>query len=77
MGTKGSVLDDEWHHVAGIVDASTMQLYLDGRLESASAVSGSPVNNNDPLYMGKCDAASGRNFKGLVDEVAIFNRAWP
>ena len=77
VGTQGSVLDDEWHHVAGIVDTSTMQLYLDGRLESASAFSGSPLNNNDPLYMGKCDAASGRNFKGLVDEVAIFNRAWP
>jgi hypothetical protein len=54
-----------------------MKVYLDGNLKGSAGFGGSPVHNADPLYIGRCGFVAGRNFKGLVDEVAIFNRAVP
>jgi hypothetical protein len=67
---------DEWHHWAGAYDASTNQkkLYRDGNLVASDTASD---------YLGSGDVtigvtswkSSGDYFNGLIDEVAIYNRA--
>ncbi len=66
--------DDQWHHIAFVRDAGTINLYLDGVLESSAAdvVTGVTANSSD-LFLGNRGGAS--NFlAGLLDEIAIFGR---
>ena len=69
-----------FHHVAGVYDdsAKTMKVYLDGALDGTATftTTGSPQTNNQNVRIGKRNAFSaGTQFKGLIDEVEIFNRA--
>ena len=69
-----------FHHVAGVYDdsAKTMKVYLDGALDGTATftTTGSPQTNNQNVRIGKRNAFSaGTEFKGLIDEVEIFNRA--
>lgn len=70
-----------WQHVCAVYDQSAgiMRLYINGVL----GVSGTPrttlFNTTDPVTIGarKANSTSGYtlNFDGLIDEVAIYNRA--
>ena len=75
----------EWHHVAGTYDGANMQLYIDGlpwgqprfqanRLSPMLAHSFVAIGSEDGRTT--CWSCMNRRyFKGLIDEVAIFNRA--
>lgn len=70
-----------WHHAAVTYDGSTWRLYLDGNLEIASPVSGSPTPRFDSIQhagigtaMTSTGAAAGF-FAGIQDEVRIWNYA--
>ena len=79
-----SVLDGNWHHLAGVVDGTLMQLYVDGRLEGSMLASA-------PLETGGCEVTIGSSYyhigsectsvvreswvNGSVDEVLLFSRA--
>jgi len=75
----------EWHHVAGTYDGSKVQLYLDGKPSGNSApFTGTiaPMAPGSYISMGSEEgmtsrqaAVAGRYFKGLIDNVAIYNRA--
>lgn len=72
--------DGQWHHVAGVFNGSTIQLYVDG-VANGSACSWSGSNNNFTnagiqSWTGN-DIADATNaaFNGGVDEVRIYNRA--
>jgi hypothetical protein len=61
-----------WNHVAGVYDGTQTHLYFNGVLkDSENAVS--PNNNSVNLFIGK--QLKGAFFKGLVDEVRIWNHA--
>jgi hypothetical protein len=63
-----------WHHVAGVLDARGMLLYMDGRLLARSADTiklGSPC----AFIIGANDNGPQRYFDGLIDEVMIFRKA--
>jgi hypothetical protein len=69
---------NEFTHVAGTYDGTTMRLYLNGVLDSSATTTLGPLQiTNTPLIIG----SSQRNgveqnfFQGLVDEIEIFNRA--
>ena len=77
----GSTLlyDGKWHHVVGVKDGNTNQLrlYVDGILEatvSASYAAGfdSPA---DGISIGWRGSSNEGFFKGLIDEVAVYNSA--
>jgi uncharacterized repeat protein (TIGR01451 family) len=76
-GTGVSVLDDQWHHFAGVFTGSAIEVYLDGVLKGSTPYSGLPVNNNRDLYIGAAWGAGTptRHFHGLVDELEYYNRA--
>ncbi|MBP7053251.1 MAG: PASTA domain-containing protein [Phycisphaerae bacterium] len=70
-----SVNDGQWHHVAGTFDGSTICLYIDGTLDAFSATSGPMATNSYPVMIGENAQTRGRYFKGLMDEVRIYNVA--
>ncbi|MDI6603477.1 MAG: LamG domain-containing protein, partial [Patescibacteria group bacterium] len=68
-------LSDVWHHVVGVRQGETIKLYFDGVLasEKVHAEAALSVDNNQPIVIGNHEW--GPNFPGLIDEVAIYNRA--
>ena len=69
--------DNQWHHVAFVVDASGGRLYVDG-LQTATlgwtGISGAPTTTQ-PVHIGDYAGATGGLFSGLIDDARIYNRA--
>lgn len=68
-----------WHHVAGTFDGQSLRLYVDGKLV-AERRSRSPRINRGPNLFLATSAGDPRftrhaHFKGMLDEVRIYNRA--
>jgi len=71
-----STPQNEWHHVAGVYAAGTLDAYLDGALVG-SAPTIAPVYTAEP-FMIACDrdaAVEIAHFSGNVDEVRLYSRA--
>ena len=69
-----------WYHVVGTFDGEKIQIYLDGKLEGEKDVpKNSPVmvwNDNNIEIGGRPDTNAGANlYKGLLDELAVYDRA--
>jgi hypothetical protein len=77
------VTPGQWHHIAGTYDGCRLQLYVDGRpwgkpVKHSGRIS--PMTTNSFLTIGSEDGKGipgykARYFKGLIDEVCIYNRA--
>jgi hypothetical protein len=65
----------EWHHVAVVLTGSSSSLYLNGMLYSRNVSSPVYDFSTGKLYLGWDSGAAGRVFKGLVDEVRVWNKA--
>ena len=79
-GVNGLELEEGWHHVAVTYaggDSDDILIYLDGELQSASTLVGSPKR----LDTGTGPAAIGRNvggtkhYTGLIDDVRLYDVA--
>jgi hypothetical protein len=71
-----SVQLNNWHHVAGTYDGTSMKVYVDGDMAAQSAITftiGNAVNSN--LLVGESPGFTGRVFNGKIDEVRIWNVA--
>ncbi len=68
-----TVPSNEWSHVAMVVDANGVTLYLNGTGVTHSTTP-SAVDINT-MKIGSYKGWGGRNFSGEIDEVAIWNRA--
>jgi len=64
---------DEWHHVAGVCDGSTVQVYVDG--VPGGSASGGITSDAAVFNVGRNSTHTGRLFEGAIDEVAIWNEA--
>jgi hypothetical protein len=74
-----AIHDDKWHHVAVVVEEAELpnlhdnvSLYTDGALAAIHDIGLLdlwPVNTGDEF-----DVRIGRGFKGLIDEVRLYNR---
>jgi hypothetical protein len=60
--------------VAATYDGATVRLYVNGAQVASTANTGAMVTSNSPLRIGG-DSVWGEYFKGLIDEVRIYNRA--
>ena len=65
-----------WYLVTGVYDQekNRISLYVDGKLESQAAVSGTLVSVSNPVNIGR-NGALGRYFNGSIDDVMILNKA--
>ncbi|MDA0661356.1 MAG: LamG domain-containing protein [Proteobacteria bacterium] len=77
-----SVLDAEWHHIAGTFDSGSneISLYIDGALEGTVITSGYVTNTRDInigaacVFVG-CNFSNKRFFNGGIDELRISDTA--
>jgi hypothetical protein len=66
----------EWSHLAGTFDGETLKIFFDGVESASKAFKGNIKSTTTSVGIGiaKIPSSDG-NFKGLLDEVAIFNVA--
>ena len=63
-----------WYHLAGVYDGSTVQIYVNGVLESSLSFSGPILQTSQPLCIGRYGAV-GEALNGLIDDLRLYNRA--
>ena len=79
----GFVVDDnDWHHVVGLREETDLRLYIDGALAALDPnvptdydVSGSSERDAYIGISGKGTAEFHTNFRGWIDDVAVFDHA--
>ena len=64
-----------WSHLALTSDGSHLRLYVNGELVDTAATQSAEYSNG-PLLIG-CSKDFAEYFKGLIDEVRVYNRALP
>ncbi|MDO7847263.1 LamG-like jellyroll fold domain-containing protein [Hymenobacter sp. M29] len=69
--------DGKWHHLAGVCNFSTWQIYVDGVLENTGTYSASQsdLTTSTPMVIGSYDVQSGQYFNGDLDEVRVWRTA--
>lgn len=69
-----NIPDGEWHQIVGTYDGEEMRLYLDGKLINSVLQTGTVDIKGPNLYVG---TPPGKEtfFKGIIDEVKIWDRA--
>ena len=66
-----AVDDGQWHHIAAVYDGAEKRLYVDGELDAAAAVTGTPWTDGQRLRFGQNRNISNRHYRGQLDEVRI------
>lgn len=66
---------DRYTHVAATYDGRRLRLYLDGELAAQARAAGTLAHGAGPIFVG--NDASGRRFKGVVDEIWLNTLAAP
>lgn len=72
-----SIVDGEFHYIAGVRKGTITELYVDGILvgtDSSSTILSASSSNN-VVIGGRENPSSDPYFNGLIDEVQIYNRA--
>ncbi len=65
-----------WHHVVGVFDGETAELFVDGQLEASTPVKGRPVVGSDgTLLLGGSSGLDASGLQGRMREVALYDRA--
>ncbi len=64
-----------WYFVVGTYDGAQSKLYVNGSLVATQTRSGSISANSAAVQIGANAEASGRNWKGAIDNVMILNRS--
>ena len=70
-----SVNDGRWHHVAGTSDGNELCLYVDDVLDASVSSPGRRATNSYNVRIGDNSQAQGRYWKGLIDDVRIYDVA--
>jgi hypothetical protein len=83
--TNRIVTDNQWHHVAAVLaddgtpNVNEIQLYVDGQLQATTVSSAQAINTAAAadVLLGAYDNAGAKSgyFKGLIDDVRIYDRA--
>jgi hypothetical protein len=80
-GARGAAIfslkakQDTWYHYAGTYDGSKVRAYIDGESMGEGSTSGAIKKTSFPVHIGVSTYAQSDGFKGVLDEVAIFNKA--
>ena len=76
LDSEESIVKDTVYHVAATYDGSIMALYINGKLQSYKSLMGLIRTTTLPFLMGQIlPGVTDFNFKGLLDDVKIFDYA--
>lgn len=64
---------DKWHHITCVYDGAEAIIYINGELDSKKEFNGVLEYNGENFWMG-ARKVGGLPFKGLLDELRIYNR---
>ena len=67
--------DGSWHHAVAVVDVSGHFLYVDGNLVASNANPGNIAEGGLSMQIGGNPQAANRGWDGIIDDVAIWDRA--
>jgi hypothetical protein len=78
--TSTTLIDDnDFHHIAGVVDASTLKIYVDGSLEDTFTYTGGLVASGREVRIGAAwggvSGGSIREVNGIIDDVRYYDHA--
>jgi hypothetical protein len=74
--TVGKVTDGQWHHLVGVWNGQSIQIYCDGEASPPVPCTGPLGRSKHLLLIGANSAnANYECFRGEIDEVAIYDRA--
>ena len=68
-----AVTTDVWHHIAAVVTDTTRTIYLDGKKYKQTIANADYDFSDGKLYIGWDMGANDRAFKGVIDEVRVWN----
>lgn len=66
--------DNKWHTITVSVAPTGSKFYIDGNLDTSSALSAFSLNNNLELRIGGC-VSQGEYFTGEIENVLFYNKA--
>lgn len=76
LSANNVISADQWIHVAYTYNGSQTQIYINGEPSGPSVpASGLLATNDNPITIGYWPNSPDRYYKGLIDEVRIYNRA--
>lgn len=64
-----------WHHIAVTYDGLNLTIFINGEIDKVQEISGQMPITRSPVYIGFGKTSQDQYFKGLIDEVMIFNKA--
>jgi len=62
---------NEWHHIVGTYDGSTLKFYLNGTLANSTSITATPNQNNDALQI----LQSQHSIDGRIGCARVYNQA--
>lgn len=71
---QNTVSPGRWHHLVGTYNGSYVTIWMDGEKLHSVKVSGRPTPYDGALNIGRNPHWNERQFRGLIDEVRIYNR---
>lgn len=79
LSSRKNITMNAWTHLAFTYNGTVMRIYINGILDNEIVATGNLVQSNLPLGIGvnfMQDGSAGLNrFKGMIDEVMIWNRS--
>jgi hypothetical protein len=72
--SKSFTADDQWHHVVGTYDGSSIRVWIDGVAGVAYSHTGNITNAVHSFEIGR-GASDSYNFAGTLDDIRVYNAA--
>ena len=79
---SGTALNaNSWYHVVAVFDgtlaaASRKKIYINGVLDATGSSTSTTITaTNSPIHIGTLNAAYGRSYDGVLDEVSLYDQA--
>jgi hypothetical protein len=77
LGLWGEVAEEStWGHYVAVFDGAQATFYVNGTLSDSKPVDGAFITRTGPFSVARVSSASGSFFKGALDEIAIYPRAF-